>query len=607
MQKIKVLPETVQNQIAAGEVVERPASIVKELVENSLDAESKRIKIEVEEGGIKTIKVTDDGTGIEKGDIKLSLSRYATSKLSSITDLTYISSFGFRGEALASISSVSNLVLESKTDKSDLGCRIKCDFGKISDIEEIGMPIGTNIIIRNLFKNIPARYKYLKGQNIEYNHILSIIQHCALVNPKIGFTLINNKKKVLELYPIISEDIFKSFEERLSALLGSNTVSKMLKIDFKRPEFILRGYIGLPSISRSNRLQQFLFVNRRSVKSAVISGAVNEAFRSLLPHGKYPVYFFDIEITSDLIDINVHPRKLEVRFLKQSDVYNMVKQAIETVISKQDRVFGSNIWKEQEYGLENYKSNSSSKNINGSDMYKTKDSYSYKKEDYLANKTNNIKNAFSFSKTLLENKIDNKIKINPFENLDKTYRVIGQLKNSYILIEAEEGLVIMDQHAAHERVRYEKLLDNFNKKEKNIQKLLLPEEITLSLVEKDLLENNIDFLIKLGFDIKFEEKKCTVFGVPAILKDTDIDTLIRGLYDNIVSFEKGKTIEDKQKEMLTYLSCKKSVKFGDILSIYEMEKLYKDWLVCKKRDTCPHGREITYTITYDEIKKKVCR
>ena len=453
MSIIKVLPENLVNQIAAGEVVERPASVVKELVENSIDAGASRIVLEVDGAGDELIRITDNGIGMDSQDAVLAFERHATSKIKSKDDLFNISSMGFRGEAIASIASVSTMTMRTKRDEDEVGRLIESVGGSIEKNEEVSCTNGTQIEVRNLFYNTPARKKYLKTPNTEYQQILGVFQKVALANPGIHLKIIHNGKLGFE-YPKCD-----GLLDRVRDVLGKNVSENCLPIFYGHKEIQVEGYIGKPELGRSGSKHQHLFINGRPVVHHLFNYALAEAYHSLLMDGKKPFFVINVIIAPELIDVNVHPRKLEIRFQNQNEIFKILMKAAKTTLEK-------NVL------MPDFKAN----------------------REIERPTDNQVKAAFEFTEKLTgADHMPGRFNKYTYEqeNAEELSMVpLSQIARSYILAENAEGLVLIDQHAAHERVRYEELMNQFEKQDPEKQQLLLPENIELSAMEAKIFENN---------------------------------------------------------------------------------------------------------------------
>ncbi|MBU0668142.1 DNA mismatch repair endonuclease MutL [Patescibacteria group bacterium] len=578
---IKVLPEHLINQIAAGEVVERPASVVKELVENSLDAGAKRITIEVNGGGDDLLRITDDGIGMEPEDARMALERHATSKITSSDDLFNIRSLGFRGEALASISSVSNFVLQTKKRGSMYGTMIVCEGGQLKKVKAMGCPEGTQAEVRQLFFNTPARKKYLKNDSTEYGHILDTLTGLALANNEVAFRLVHDDKVVFDL-PATEDSIVRAAE-----LLGRQVTDCFIPVFYGHSQIQLEGFIGKPVIARSNRRGQHLFVNGREVNSHVLSYAVRQSYFSLLPKEKYPVFLLFLTIDPSLVDVNVHPRKLEVRFSDEKEVFRILVSACKKALEKHvlAPVFSADSAANDgaAYGVADF---------GGADFGVAREHSGVMKVE---------------DKPLLEETARVVVGVAERAGLAEL-EPLAQLDNSYILCRQGDALVIIDQHAAHERIRYSELLAEFERKQKSVQPLLAPLQLELPPREAALIEDNKELFEGMGYEIEpFGGNTYSVFAVPGYLVKHDIAAALRGLLDDLCDYAEKGDFQKRKERALVFAACRSAVKFGDPLSKEEQQSLCEKLMKLDLPYTCPHGRPTMFSISFDELEKRFGR
>ncbi len=588
---IKKLDQDLINKIAAGEVVERPASVVKELMENSIDAGAEQINLEIKNGGIDLIMLQDNGSGMSKEDAKLAIERHATSKIFSLEDLFNIRTLGFRGEALASISAVSQFTLETKTKDSAEGTKLSIVNGKLS-IVSYGCPEGTKITIKDLFYNVPARKKFLKSATTEYNHILELLTQFALINPQISFKLTHNNKLILNLPKT------DKWLTRLKQVLGTDIANYLIPVAAKGTVAI-SGFIGKPQIARNNRKAQFIFINKRIVSDFLITKAVKEGYSTLIPKELYPTFVLNIELPPDLVDVNVHPRKAEVKFKNTQEIYLSVLQAVQKSLT-------NNIDQEIILGDQRAVKKFTLKTEPSFRSYQPKISYqsSFKSIKPEASKINQ---ALKFSKEILQaDFIEQK-------NQEKVgdWRLLGQIHNAYLLVEAPQGILIIDQHAAAERILYEKFKKQFGSQKIKSQKLLLPLTLELSAKEVEILNQSLEFLSNLGFDIEiFGNNSFIVNAVPQDLDKLDIKTTILGIISDLEDndFNQTKSIDEKKDLVIKYAACRTAIKFNDKITSQEQIKLLEDILtIMDKINTCPHGRPFIMELTLDQLAKNFKR
>ena len=490
MSKIKLLPENLINQIAAGEVVERPASVVKELVENSIDAGATRIIVEVSEGGESFIRITDDGEGMDKEDAIMAFERHATSKIANNEDLFNIRTLGFRGEAIASIASVSLMTLTTKKRGSNEGNAIENTGGVVSDIKTIGCPEGTKIEVRNLFYNTPARKKYLKNSVTEFGHIVDTLTGIALAHYEVAFKFFHDGKVVFDL-PSTKDAIV-----RIGALLGRNVADELIPVFYGGTNIKLSGFIGKPILNRASKGSQYLFVNSREVKSHVLSFAVKQSYHSLIPKDKHPVFLLFFEIDPAVVDVNVHPRKLEVRFSNDKEIFKIVLFAAEKALETFVLTPKINTDSPQNYYTDRVHKS----------LQEEQNSLLAEKEDLVKTGVQNYGQqnfeVIVSKKDLMSGDLGESVSEPVLRKSENEIHVLAQLSDSYILCQQDKDLVLIDQHAAHERIRYTQLLSEFENKDKNIQKLLLPLNFDLSIGDVEILKENIEIFNNAGFEIE---------------------------------------------------------------------------------------------------------
>ena len=712
MGNIVLLDELTINKIAAGEVIERPASVIKEMVENSIDAGATSITVEIKNGGISFIRITDNGKGIAKDDTEIAFERHATSKIRQASDIETIHSMGFRGEALASIAAIANVELVTKTAEDEIGTRVVVEAGKILEHEEIGCKTGTSITVKNLFFNTPVRYKFLKKDFTESGYIEDAITRLALVNPNIAFKLINSGKVIIQTNG--NGDV----QAVIYGIYGKNIAENVLKVDYTYEDIHITGVIGKPEIARSNRSNQLFFVNKRYIKDKTLSGAIEKAFKGLLTIGKYAFSILNIEMDPAKVDVNVHPAKLEVRFSDESKIFKAVYHAVNDTLLKNDLIKNSD---KAEEGFKNPAINTSlfgnrtssttqelQKNRFNSllelqkkikeDLEKNKEELKVKAEEEnkllnsvkdidktekdkstniniqdvklepsvekietkqeepklkveelekaskeidkqienIANENIKEKPKTSFDEMYFkifgtkppkpeeEEKDENEIEdssdllqtnevenTNLFDNVEDDYKYkpqykfIGIVFNTYIIFEMNDEMYIMDQHAAHERIMFEKVKKNYYSDEsKDSQLMLLPDIITLTHKEMDIARENMDLFRKAGFIIEeFGENTVKISGTPSICIDLDTRELFLETLDEINSVARTAK-QEKENKFLATIACKSAVKAHMVLTKEEVESLMDELLKLTNPFTCPHGRPTVIKMSKYEIERK---
>ncbi|MGM0438077.1 MAG: DNA mismatch repair endonuclease MutL [Bacillota bacterium] len=616
MPDIKQLSQEVANQISAGEVVERPASVVKELVENSIDADSDRILIKIKNGGKKLIRVKDNGIGIEEENIEKAFSRYATSKIENISDLYSLNTLGFRGEALASISSVSKLTALSKAKDNIKGVKIIYHGGKKIKKETAACPEGTDIKVEDLFYNTPARYKYLKTKTTEFGHISKIITQESLSYPDIKFNLKHNGKNVL------STPGSGKLKDAIYAIYGDDIFSKLHFLEFEDRYIKIKGYIADPSLTRSSRIHEMFFVNKRSVYSRTLSNAVESAYRGLIAKNRYPIVFLFVKLNPILVDVNVHPAKKQIKFSRNKIIKSVVKNGIKEKLNDlnpavQYKIKNNNSQNKKVNNNNNTKFNFTKENTSKSEItrdkdgknngkkFKSKKRYDYNKEKYKENdkdnvkendKDNNIKNANK--KPIKSNKTNN-------FNIKEIY---GQIFYSYILVEVEDNLYIIDQHNAHERILYDNFYQKFKNNNNISQKLLTPVNLELTPAEVEILKNNEDKIKNLGFEFEyFGGNSILIQSMPEIISQKSIKNELREIIDKLINEKSINSGADLIDEMIEFMACRSAIKADEKINKKEMENIVVDLFESSNPFRCPHGRPILIKMSREDIDRGVGR
>ena len=719
MGNIVLLDDLTINKIAAGEVIERPASVIKEMVENSIDAGATNINVEIKNGGISYIRISDNGKGIQKDDMEIAFERHATSKIRQASDLEIVKSMGFRGEALASIAAISNVEMVSKYEDSDIGNKIVVEAGNVLEFEETGCPQGTTITVRNLFFNTPVRYKFLKKDFTEAGYIEDVITRIALVNPNIAIKLVNSGKTVIQTSGN------GNLQDVIYAIYGKDIASNILDVEYTYDDLHITGVVGKPEIARSNRSNQMFFVNKRYIKDKVLTGATEKAFKGMIPIGKFGFVILNIEMEPSKVDVNVHPAKLEVRFQEENKIFKAIYHAIqETLLKaelisapekevednkeaveevKQSHIFG-NLFKKEEkvnefqdtarvnlveemYNAKNNEEMEKTLIINAEEIKEQ-----LRKEEENIDKVNNISDdskeeikeanisigniltdlakmkadiseevdisdeidvednievnqkveelnnlrveetfdtmyerTFGKIPASTEEKIfedkkkidaydlikDNNISV--FEQVEEikqkpVYKYIGIAFSTYIIIEINDEMYIIDQHAAHERIMYEKIKKNYySNGEKESQLLLLPDVITLTHKEMDIARDNIEIFEKAGFELEeFGENTIKLNGVPTVCYDLDTKELFLETLDEINTVARTAKQEIEERFIET-VACKAAVKAKMSLNVQEVESLMDELLRLPNPFTCPHGRPTAIKMDLKDIEKKFAR
>lgn len=654
MSKIRVLPDSLANKIAAGEVVERPASIVKELIENSIDAGSRKIEVAVESGGRRLLRISDDGEGMSRDDAILAFERHATSKLKVAEDLEAISTLGFRGEALASIASVAKVRLRTQTADDPVGTEIEISGGRMLHVRDCAFARGAEFEIRDLFFNVPARRKFLKSEATESYHIANLITHYALANPQLSFTLVNNNRESIRVTPV------SDLRERAYQLFGGEFIGDLIEVHSDSGEMRVGGYVSSPSATRTNRDSQYFFINGRYVRDKVIGKALSEAYRAMIPSGVYPSAMLMIEMPPHEVDVNVHPAKTEVRFVRSAVVYDLIRDAVRAAI-------GSSKAAATPFA---------ERKIDSSQPIPTETSRGFFEEKAPPISREELKAAFRFQAPLptpqqqkmdlspvsaaggLEQDLsdagvaeervnaagdseqvaqwpediltgdapapalvyghrigclatrgaDNaNAQLKPAQNLtlrtDEIYP-LGQMHNSFIIATDRTGLLLIDQHVAHERILFEQHWRALRSRRIDTQRLLIPETLDLSPAQAATFDQVLPELEKNGFELgRLSGRTIAIKAIPALLSSGMAQSLLVELLDAIEDDRRGLSLDELQAEIAAGLACRAAIKINMPLAPEKMYWLIDELLKMENPATCPHGRPIVLRITVREIEK----
>ena len=558
MENIVLLDDLTINKIAAGEVIERPANVVKELVENSIDAGATKIVVEVKNGGKTLVKIVDNGKGISANDIPLSLERHATSKIRRIEDLEHTYSMGFRGEALASIASISELTMLTRTAEEN-GTKIIAKAGEIIEVDEIGLPVGTTIMVEKLFFNTPVRYKFLKNDATEFRYIKEWVQKTALVNSNIAFKLINDGKTVFQT------NGNGNIRDIIYLLYGKEIEKNLLEVNYENKGIKVTGVIGNTTIARDNRKSQILYLNKRNIKNQILTNSADQAFKGATGIGKYGFFILNLEMPANYYDVNVHPTKIEVRFNDEDKLYKVFYHAIKSAMLNSE--FLDNNEKEQ------------------------------KKENYIENELEFLTNKFQNEAPAELINRENKRKIE--------YKYIGILFRTFIVIEIGNDMFLIDQHAGHERILYEQIKENYkNHIQNNSQLMLIPEVFNLSHKEIEFVKENIELFRNTGFDIElFGEDSVKISGIHDIEYKVNKNRMFLDVLDEMITTERT-AIKDVEERFIATVACKAAVKANMDLTRQEVDNLIQRLLKLKNPFTCPHGRPTTIKFSKEELFKK---
>ncbi|SDO91572.1 DNA mismatch repair protein MutL [Streptococcus equinus] len=629
MSKIIELPEVLANQIAAGEVIERPASVVKELVENSIDAGSSQITIEIEESGLKKIQVTDNGEGIAQEDVALSLHRHATSKIKSQADLFRIRTLGFRGEAIPSIASISHFTVKTSTADENYGTLLVAKGGEIETQEPISTPVGTKITVENLFYNTPARLKYMKSLQSELAHIVDVVNRLSLAHPEIAFTLINDGRQMT------TTSGTGDLRQAIAGIYGLNTAKKMIEISNADLDFEVSGYISLPELTRANRNYITILINGRYIKNFLLNRAILDGYGSKLMVGRFPIAVIDIQIDPYLADVNVHPTKQEVRISKEKELMSLISSAIAESLREQDLIPDAleNLAKSSTRGFS--KPEQTSLPLKQTDLYYDKECHDFfVKSDTVEEQPVQLFNEvdtpvkevdnqssvkFAQRSTVEHQRADdhdeldfkNKSKLNKMiESLDteeaSTFpelEYFGQMHGTYLFAQGNGGLYIIDQHAAQERVKYEYYRDKIGEVDDSLQQLLMPYLFEFSGADFIKLQEKMELLNKVGINLEpYGNNTFILREHPIWMKEEEIETAVYEMCDMLLLTNEV-SVKKYRAELAIMMSCKRSIKANHTLDDYSARQLIVQLSHCKNPYNCPHGRPVLVNFTKSDMEK----
>ena len=640
MNRIHVLDQNTINQIAAGEVIDRPASVVKELLENAIDAKATMITVEIKDGGTSLIRITDNGIGFERDDIRIAFLRHSTSKIKTALDLLSVSSLGFRGEALSSIAAVCQVELITKTEDMITGTRYKIEGGKELCFEEVGAPRGTTFLVRNIFFNTPARRKFLKTAQTETGYISDIIEKIALSHPEISINFISNGQNK------IHTPGNGNLKDVIYNIYGRDITNNLLPVHFENEYMTMSGYIGKAVISKGNRSFENYFINGRYIKSNIISKAIEEGYKFILMQHKYPFTVINFQINQEFLDVNVHPAKMELRFRKAESIYPNIVETIHNTLIEKPNIIDVTLDKQKEekkeavhvpepFETKRYQIN------NATNESVLKEESAFKNKNEIQNRVTDKTVINDTSAILKQQDLQNtesvlaqEVKIQPVdkkqenhvqqqdsqqnwenvlgddflsEKAREKHKLIGQVFGTYWIVEYENKMYIIDQHAAHEKVLFESLMDKLSKKEISTQMINPPIILNLSMKEADLFEKYADNFKEIGFDIEsFGGQDYTVRGIPTDLYTLDSYDVLMEIIDNL-SDEAGKMVPDMITDKIASMSCKAAVKGNSAMSRTEADALIEQLLSLENPYNCPHGRPTIISMSKYELEKKFKR
>lgn len=616
---IKQLPSHLINQIAAGEVVERPASVVKELLENALDAGATQIDLEIEQGGSKRIRIRDNGCGIPKEELSLALSRHATSKITSLDDLEHIRSLGFRGEALPSIASVSRLTISSQSKNSKESWKLAGNGGDdFDDPEPAAHPQGTTIDVRDLFFNVPARRKFLKTEKTEFRHLEDVVKKIALSRFKTAISLKHGSKTVLHLQAANDR---ASSERRVAEIFGPAFMEQSLYIEYEAAELRLWGWVGLPTFSRSQADLQYFYVNERIIRDRIVTHAVRQAYQDVLYHGRHPAYLLFLELDPDKVDVNAHPTKHEVRFREARLVHDFLYRTLHKALAdiRPSDNLNSNTLQSETSNLNSSTANNAQQqatypfqNTQGNLSIPVREQMAvYQQLHQTPPQQSNpfiasIPSGAGFSPSSLavqtEKSIDDTGEIPPLGF------ALAQIHRIFILAENAQGLIVVDMHAAHERITYEYLKSSMADDNIRSQPLLVPNPLAVSKKEADCAIEHEAVFTRLGFAIdRLAPEKLVIRTVPSLLKSSDTANLVRDVLSDLIQHGNSKRIQQAMNEILSTMACHSSVRANHKLSIPEMNALLRDMERTERSGQCNHGRPTWTQLTIDQLDKLFMR
>jgi DNA mismatch repair protein MutL len=596
---IRQLPPQLINQIAAGEVVERPASVVKELLENSLDAGAGSVRIEAEQGGMRRLRIRDDGCGIPHDELGLALSRHATSKISSLEDLEHVSSLGFRGEALPSIASVSRLTLTSRIEEEDTGWSIRSEGDEVhQEPQPSAHPKGTTLDIRDLFFNVPARRKFLRQERTEFGHIEKLVRRIALSRFDVGFELRHNQKVILNL-PAANGRMEQ--EQRLARICGNNFIEQSMYMDHAQGGLRIWGWLGLPTFSRSQADMQYFYVNGRMVRDKVITHAVRQAYQDVLFHGRHPAYVLFFELNPALVDVNAHPTKHEVRFRESRGVHDFLYRSLHAAIAAlkpgeqiNEAAIAPGIGADMPSRAGAWPTTDTQSGRPVQNVQEEMAVYAG-----LHEPLEETLQAYSPSPAITEQASESEHPLG---------YALAQLQGIYILAQNQKGLVIVDMHAAHERITYERLKQAWEAGGIASQPLLVPMSISVSRAEADMAETRQDMFRELGVELdRIGDQSVAIRSVPTLLRRENAESLVRDVLSDLMTHGQSARIREAMNEVLGTMACHGSVRANRQMSVPEMNALLRDMERTERSGQCNHGRPTWVQLSIDQLDKLFLR
>ena len=620
---IKLLDQATINQIAAGEVIDRPSSIVKELLENAIDACSTSVTVEIKDGGISFIRITDNGSGIAKDDIKTAFLRHSTSKIKNAVDLLSVSSLGFRGEALSSIAAVAQVELITKTKSSFVGTRYVIEGGEEKSIEDVGAPDGTTFIIRNLFYNTPARRKFLKSAKTEAGYISDIVERIAMSHPEVSIRFISGGQSK------IHTSGNSKIKDVIYNIYGREITAELKEIDCKNDFMSIRGFVANPRVSRGNRTYENYFINGRFIKNNIVSKAIEEAYKPFMMQHQYPFTALYFEMNPELLDVNVHPSKMEIRFRNQQDIYSFIYESVTNVLRATELIRSetvpmplgeieiSPILSMKKEGKNEEKKNEKKKESYAQPFEINRIKEQVIKEDRPVYNKSVVQVVKESAKEVVPKKPDREEtpkQLSLFEDkllsekARPNHRIVGQVFGTYWIVEYNQNMYIIDQHAAHEKVLYERMMRALKEKEATSQRIAPPIIISLTSKEEDMVVSHMELFEKIGYEIEhFGGSEYAVRAVPDNLFSISKKELLINMIDNLAEDTAGVSNNDLILEKIASMSCKAAVKGNTVLSYREADELIYELLTLDNPYNCPHGRPTIISMSKYEIEKKFKR
>ena len=607
MSKIRVLADHVANQIAAGEVVERPASVAKELVENSIDAGATRITIEIEAGGRRLLKVSDDGEGMVRDDAILAFERHATSKISVSDDLIAIGTLGFRGEALASIASVAKVELTTSTEEATAATRVAIEGGRMRDVKDAAHPRGTTIVVRDLFFNVPARRKFLRAEATETFHLTNLVTHYALAHPEISFVFVNNGREVVRAVPA------KDLRERAYQIFGEEFLENLLVVDGGDSQIArITGFVSAPRDRRTSRDSQYLFVNRRFVRDRMIGRSLSEGYRSILPHGVYPAALLFIDTPLEEVDVNVHPAKTEVRFRRQAAVADAVREAVRNALASAGYVQPEPQIPQTQAAtpsqiVQSPPPQTAAAAVASSPPQPRIEFVPLPSGEEIARDIEEMIRSSSVKSVSPLPPIDSAEKLTSAvtpETLSSNIHPLGQLEESFIIATDDEGLLLIDQHVAHERVLFDKYRGLESERRTESQQLLVPETFDLTPAQAAVFDQLVPELEVYGFELmRLSGRTVAIRAVPADLPAGEARNMLFELLETVDAEKKNNARETLRDEIAASLACHAAIKVNMPLAPEKMRWLIDRLLQTSSPTTCPHGRPVILRLKMKDILK----